>query len=88
MDVAQTTAVHRAITAAGLAGAPETDLLQLFCQTLVRKGLPLSRATVVIDTLHPVHEGRAFRWHRDHTQLPPVVESGRTHSGGRAQENW
>ncbi len=80
MDVAQKTAVHKAVTTAGLAGASETDLLQLFCQTLLRKGLPVGRANVVIDTLHPVHEGRAFRWRRDDPHLPPMVEYGRTHS--------
>ena len=88
MDVAQKTAVHKAVTTAGLAGASETDLLQLFCQTLLRKGLPLGRANVVIDTLHPVHEGRAFRWRRDDPDLPPMVEYGRTHSAGTAQESW
>jgi len=54
----------------------------------MRKGLPLARANVVIDTLHPVHEGRAFRWRRDDPQLPPMVEYGRTNSGGPAQESW
>jgi adenylate cyclase len=88
MDVAQRTAVHRAITAAGLAGATEADLLQLFCQRLGRQGLPLARANVVIDTLHPVHEGRAFRWRRDDPTLPPMVEYGRTNAGGAAQESW
>ena len=87
MDVAQKTAVHKAITTAGLAGTAETDLLQLFCQTLLRKGLPLGRANVVIDTLHPVHEGRAFRWHRDNPQLPPI-EYGRTNVSGPMQEGW
>ncbi len=62
MDAAQRMAVHKAVTAAGLAGASEADLLHLFCGSLRRKGVTVGRAGVVIDTLHPVHEGRAFRW--------------------------
>ena len=88
MDVAQRTAVHRAITTAGLAGVAESDLLQLFCQTLLREGLPVGRATVVVDTLHPVHEGRAFRWRRTDPHLASMVEYGRTNVSGPAQESW
>ena len=28
-------------------------------------GLPIARALVIIDTLHPVHEGTVFRWRND-----------------------
>jgi adenylate cyclase len=88
MDVTRAAAVHRAVTAAGLAGASEPELLRLFCETLARKGLPISRATLLIDTLHPVHEGRAFRWRRDDPQLAPVVEYGRTNIDGANLESW
>jgi adenylate cyclase len=64
------------------------DLLQLFCKTLRSEGLALARANVVVDTLHPVHEGRAFRWRRDDPHLPPMVEYGRTNAAGTAQESW
>jgi adenylate cyclase len=88
MEAARKTAVHKAVTTAGLAGASETDLLQLFCQTLLHKGLPIGRANVIVDTLHPVHEGRAFRWRRDDPQLAPMVEYGRTNVSGPMQESW
>ena len=33
-----------------------------FCERCVAAGIPLARGQVFIDTLHPVHEGRLFRW--------------------------
>ena len=53
------------VTQAGLSGAPELDLLRGFCERAVAAGLPISRGQVLIDTLHPVHEGRIFRWRAD-----------------------
>src|SRR5262249_946625 len=50
------------LTQAGLAGTPETDIVSGFCERCVAAGLPLARALMFIDTLHPVHEGRLFRW--------------------------
>jgi adenylate cyclase len=50
------------LTHAGLAGTPETDIVSEFCDRCVAAGIPLGRAHVLIDTLHPVHEGRQFRW--------------------------
>jgi hypothetical protein len=44
----------RWITEAGLAGKSETALLDGFCRRAVAAGLPLARAMVIIDTLHPV----------------------------------
>ena len=46
----------------GLTGLPENDLLRGFCERCRAEGLDLSRGLVVIDTLHPVFEGRGFRW--------------------------
>ena len=65
MNDAPATEVGAWVTAAGLAGATEPDLLRGFCERAVAAGLPLARAVVLIDTLHPVHEGRVFRWRRD-----------------------
>src|SRR6266850_1808622 len=50
------------ITEAGLAGQDETATLTGFCERALALGLPLARANVVIDTLHPNYEGRAFTW--------------------------
>ena len=75
-------------TAAGLAGTPEPDLLRGFCERATAAGLPLARAIVLVDTLHPVHEGRVFRWHRDPTELAPMVEYGRTEDNEEMAESW
>ena len=41
----------------------------------------------MIDTLHPVYEGRAFRWRNDGVEESAVVEYGRTNTG-EAAANW
>jgi adenylate cyclase len=62
---------------AGLRGEPEAALVSGFCERVVAAGLPISRALVLIDTLHPVFEGRLVRWGHDPSQ-PAVREYGRT----------
>ena len=62
---------------AGLSGTSETDIVCGFCDRCVAAGLPLARTVVLIDTLHPVHEGRLFRWGHGPTDSP-MVEYGRT----------
>ena len=71
------------LTQAGLAGTPETDIVSGFCDRCVAAGLPLARTTVLIDTLHPVHEGRLFRWGYGPTESP-LLEYGRTSPDGLA----
>jgi adenylate cyclase len=65
------------LTQAGLAGMAETDIVTGFCDRCVAAGLPLGRVHVFIDTLHPLHEGRLFRWGHD-AAGPPLLEYGRT----------
>ncbi len=43
---------------------------------------------VLIDTLHPVHEGHVFRWRRNGGDFKPVSEYGRVSEGGDAAEKW
>ena len=50
------------LTQAGLAGTPDTDIFSGFCDRCAAAEFPLGRAHLFIDTLHPVHEGRLFRW--------------------------
>ena len=71
-----------------MAGLPEPDPLRGFCERAVAIGLPLTRATVGIDTLHPIHEGRIFRWHRHRTDLSPISEYGRTGAQSDTEEVW
>jgi len=70
----------------GLEGAAETALVEGFCGRAVAAGLPLARAIVFIDTLHPIHEGRVFRWERD-KPAATVSEYGRS-TEGEAAERW
>jgi adenylate cyclase len=71
----------------GLRGMTETDLLHQLCERLVRAGLNLSRAAVIMDTLHPTYEGRAFRWRNDGVEESILFEYGRTNEG-EAAANW
>ena len=74
------------IAKAGLVGKPETDLVGGFCERAAGFGLPLVRAMVFIDTLHPVHEGRLFRWDRGKPSAT-LAEYGRSNEG-EAAERW
>jgi adenylate cyclase len=65
------------LTQAGLAGTSETNIVSGFCERCIAAGLPLGRAQLFIDTLHPVHEGRLFRWGHGPTEAP-LLEYGRT----------
>src|SRR5262245_51470980 len=62
---------------AGLRGESEAALVSGFCERAVAAGLPISRALMFIDTLHPIYEGRLVRWGQDPSQ-PAVQEYGRT----------
>jgi adenylate cyclase len=61
----------------GLDGVAEDALVTGFCERCVSIGVPVSRVQLLIDTLHPVYEGRLFRWGQDPSQ-PGVVEYDRT----------
>jgi adenylate cyclase len=88
MDTASLSELRNWLTEAALAGKSETALLDGFCRRALDAGLPIARAALIIDTLHPVHEGRAFLWRREggETQAE-LVEYGPT-SEGEAAENW
>ena len=58
-----------------------------FCERCCRAGIELSRAVVLMDTLHPIYEGRAFRWRNDGIEEEAIVEYGPTNVG-EAAENW
>jgi adenylate cyclase len=74
------------LTEKSLAGASEAEMVGGFCARLEEAGLPLARAIVLVDTLHPTFEGRAFRWSRGTTQAE-MFEYGRTREGANA-EAW
>jgi adenylate cyclase len=71
----------------GLTGLPENDLIRGFCERCRAQGLELSRGLVFIDTLHPIFEGRGFRWTDTETNETDRFEYGSTSEGSAAQ-NW
>jgi adenylate cyclase len=71
----------------GLAGLPENDLIRGFCERCRAQGLELSRSLVFIDTLHPIFEGRGFRWNDTETDESESFEYGSTEAGEPAK-NW
>jgi len=77
MDNDQFAEISAWITEAGLAGQSETALLAGFCEREAVRGLTLARALVLIDTLHPIYEGRAFRWTRAQKETT-LTEYGRS----------
>ncbi|HSI39748.1 MAG TPA: adenylate/guanylate cyclase domain-containing protein [Xanthobacteraceae bacterium] len=79
--------IARWLTLQGLTGASELDLLVGFCERCWAAGLQISRGLAIIDTLHPVYEGRAFAWRRDGAVNSPVTEY-RSTAGGPEADNW
>ena len=65
------------LTQAGLSGSSEIEIVSGFCERCVAAGLPVARALMFVDTLHPVYEGRLLRWGYGPTELP-LLEYGRT----------
>lgn len=55
----------------GLRGAAARDLFDGYCQRLVINGVPLWRAHVAMETLHPQWAGYGFTWRRDLNAIQP-----------------
>jgi adenylate cyclase len=72
------------IAEAGLSGLGESAILAGLCERLRAVGVPLARANVVIDTLHPVYQGRAFTWKREKLETM-LSEFGRSDEN---EERW
>ncbi len=72
------------VTEAGLIGRTDSELMAGFCRRIADAGVPLARAMVILDTLHPIYEGRVLRWRQD---VVEAIDYGRTNEG-EAAENW
>jgi adenylate cyclase len=70
-----------------LTGLPENELLRGFCERCRAQGIALSRGLAIIDTLHPVFEGRGFRWNDSQTNESDSFEYGSSDEG-TAADNW
>jgi adenylate cyclase len=71
----------------GLTGAAGNDLLRGFCEGCRAEGLELSRGLAFIDTLHPIFEGRGFRWNDVETGEADIFQYGSSSERDAAQ-NW
>jgi adenylate cyclase len=71
----------------GLTGLPEPELIRGFCERCCDGGLHLSRGMAFIDTLHPIYEGRGFRWNDRPSNESDIFEY-RSLSEGDAGKNW
>jgi adenylate cyclase len=75
------------LVAQGLTGLPETELMRGFCERCCDGGLDLSRVMAFIDTLHPIYEGRGFRWNDQPSNESDTFEY-RSSAEGEAARNW
>ena len=87
MELAPRLSLVNWLVSHGLTGLPENDLIRGFCERCRAAGLEVSRALVFIDTLHPIFEGRGFRWNDTETNESDTFEYGPTGDGDAAQ-NW
>ena len=72
------------LVAQGLTGLPEHELIRGFCERCRAEGIPLAYGLVVIDTLHPIFEGRGFRWQDSESNQPQSFEYGSSDEGDAA----
>jgi adenylate cyclase len=87
MDLTPRLQLMNWLVSQGLTGLPENDLVRGFCERCRAGGLDLSRGLVFIDTLHPIFEGRGFRWNDTESDESDSFEYGSTSEGQPAQ-NW
>src|SRR4030088_2658039 len=87
MELAPRLKLMNWLVSQGLTSLPENDLLRGFCERCRAEGLDLSRGLIFIDTLHPIFEGRGFRWNDTETSESDTFEYGST-SEGNAAQNW
>jgi len=87
MDEARFAELTEWITGEGLVGSTEAEMMTGFCERAVAAGLPLAAGLMIIDTLHPIHEGRAVRWYKAKDKETEFIEYGRTNEG-EAAATW
>src|SRR5260370_5681972 len=87
MDLTPRLRLMNLLVSQWLTGVHENDLIRGCCERCRGGGLDLSRGLVCIDTLHPIFEGRGFRWNDSETNESDVFEYGSTEKGAAAK-NW
>jgi adenylate cyclase len=87
MELAPRLELMNWLVSQGLTGLPENELIRGFCERCRAGGLDLSRGLVFIDTLHPIYEGRGFRWNDAETNESDTFEY-KSSTDGDAAKNW
>jgi adenylate cyclase len=87
MELAHRVDLMNWLVGQGLTGLPETDLLRGFSERCCAAGLDLSRVLAFIDTLHPIYEGRGFRWNDKPSNESDSFEY-KSSTDGDAAKNW
>ncbi|MGE5159348.1 MAG: adenylate/guanylate cyclase domain-containing protein [Gemmatimonas sp.] len=87
MELASRLDLMNWLVSQGLTGLPETDLIRGFCERCRAAGLALSRVIAFIDTLHPIYEGRGFRWNDKESNESDTFQYTST-ADGDAAKNW
>ncbi len=87
MELAPRIELMNWLVSQGLTGLPENELIRGFCERCRANGLDLSRGIVFIDTLHPIYEGRGFRWNDTETNESDTFEY-KSSADGDAAKNW
>jgi len=87
MELAPRMELTNWLVSQGLTGLPEPDLIRGFCERCRAAGLDLSRGLAFIDTLHPIYEGRGFRWNDRETNESDTFEYTSS-ADGDAAKNW
>ena len=80
--------LHEWLIEAGLAGASESALLDGFCRRAKSGWAALARGVMIIDTLHPTYEGRAFFWRREPGQKQTEQVEYSPSDEGEMAELW
>jgi adenylate cyclase len=86
MQEQQIAALSAWLVEAGLQGASEETLIGVFAERFAAAGAPLAGGRVLVDTLHPLYEGRSYRWRRGEPDIH-VHEYGPS-GDGEAQQRW
>src|ERR1700742_647788 len=87
MELAHRVDLMNWLVGQGLTGLPETDLLRGFSERCCAAGLDLSRVLAFIDTLHPIYEGRGFRWNDKPSNESDSFDY-KPSNNGAAPKNW
>lgn len=85
MDDASRLQLARWLVAEALTGSPEAEIVRGFCERCCAHGFEIGRGLMLIDTLHPIFEGRAIRWSDIASDTPETFTYGSSEEGEAAQ---